>query len=161
MSSETAGSRPVPRKRLGRKQKRLLIIAGVGAVLALALALILTALSNQIVFFYTPGDALAKHVAVGQAIRLGGLVRQGSWKKNGDDNTFVLSDGKAEMTVSFKGILPDLFREGQGVITEGAFGSDGVFVADSVLAKHDERYMPKEVADGLKAKGVWVESKSQ
>ncbi len=155
MSSETAGSRPVPRKRLGRKQKRLLIIAGVGAVLALALALILTALSNQIVFFYTPGDALAKHVAVGQAIRLGGLVRQGSWKKNGDDNTFVLSDGKAEMTVSFKGILPDLFREGQGIVAEGSIGADGVFTATNVLAKHDENYIPKQIVDDLKKRGEW------
>jgi len=154
MTSDTA-ARPVARKGLGRKQKRLLIIAGVGAVLAIALALILTALSNQIVFFYTPSEAAAKHVAAGQAIRLGGLVKDGSWKKNGDDNVFVLSDGKGEMTVGFKGILPDLFREGQGIVAEGSMAPDGTFQATNVLAKHDENYIPKEIVDDLKKRGEW------
>src|ERR1700710_280996 len=140
---------------MGRKQRRLLIIAGIGGVLAVALALILMALSNQIVFFYTPSEAAAKHVAVGQAIRLGGLVRDGSWKKNGDDNSFVLSDGKGEITAHFTGILPDLFREGQGIVAEGSMAADGTFKATNVLAKHDENYIPKEIVDDLKKRGEW------
>ncbi|RUX21250.1 cytochrome c maturation protein CcmE, partial [Mesorhizobium sp. M2A.F.Ca.ET.042.01.1.1] len=98
----------------------------------------------------------------GQRIRLGGLVENGTVVRgSGATVAFSVTDTQKSVKVTYTGILPDLFREGQGVITEGAFGPDGVFVADSVLAKHDERYMPKEVADGLKAKGVWVESKSQ
>ncbi|HTJ58212.1 MAG TPA: cytochrome c maturation protein CcmE [Devosiaceae bacterium] len=140
---------------MGRKQKRLLIIAGLGVVLAVALALILMALSNQIVFFYTPAEALAKHVPPGQAMRLGGLVKDGSWKKSGDDNSFVLSDGKGEMTVNFIGILPDLFREGQGIVAEGSMAQDGTFKATNVLAKHDENYIPKEIVDEMKKRGDW------
>jgi cytochrome c-type biogenesis protein CcmE len=155
MTSEPAISRPIKRKAMGRKQKRLLIIGGVGVVLALALALILMALSNQIVFFYTPSEAAAKHVAVGQAIRLGGLVKDGSWKKSGDDNSFVLSDGKGEITAHFTGILPDLFREGQGIVAEGSMAADGTFSASNVLAKHDENYIPKEIVDDLKKRGEW------
>lgn len=155
MTSEPATVRPVKRNTMGRKQKRLLIIAGIGAVLALALALILMALSNQIVFFYTPSEAAAKHVMVGQAIRLGGLVKDGTWKKNGDDNSFVMSDGKGEITAHFIGILPDLFREGQGVVAEGSMASDGTFRATNVLAKHDENYIPKEIVDDLKKRGEW------
>jgi cytochrome c-type biogenesis protein CcmE len=146
---------PAARRRLGRKQRRLLVIAGIGLMLALALALILSALSNQIVFFYTPSEAAAKHVAVGQAIRLGGLVKVGSWKKEGDANSFVLSDGRGEMTVHFNGILPDLFREGQGIVAEGSMASDGTFAANNVLAKHDENYIPKEIVDDLKKRGEW------
>jgi cytochrome c-type biogenesis protein CcmE len=156
VSSETASGRPAaPRKGRGRKQRRLLVIGGVGLVLAIALALILTALSNQIVFFYTPGEVAAKHVAVGQAIRLGGLVKDGSWKKDGDTNTFTLSDGKGEMSVKFIGILPDLFREGQGIVAEGSMGADGNFTASNVLAKHDENYIPKQIVDDLKRRGEW------
>lgn len=155
MTTESATGRAIARKPMGRKQKRLLIIAGVGAVLAIALGLILTALSNQIVFFYTPSEAQAKHVAVGQAIRLGGLVKDGSWVKHGNDNTFVLSDGKGEMTAHFNGILPDLFREGQGIVAEGSMAADGTFTATNVLAKHDENYIPKEIVDDLKKRGEW------
>jgi cytochrome c-type biogenesis protein CcmE len=143
------------RRPLGRKQKRLLIIAGIGAVLALALGLVLVALGNQIVFFYTPSEAAAKHVAVGQAIRLGGLVKDGSWKKDGDTNSFTLSDGKGEMMVKFIGILPDLFREGQGIVAEGSMAPDGSFTATNVLAKHDENYIPKQIVDDLKKRGEW------
>ena len=161
MSTESATGRVVARKPWGRKQKRLLIIAGVGAVLAIALGLILTALSNQIVFFYTPSEAQARHVAVGQAIRLGGLVKNGSWKKDGNNNTFVLSDGKGEMTAHFDGILPDLFREGQGIVAEGSMSADGSFNATNVLAKHDENYIPKEIVDDLKKRGEWRDENPQ
>ena len=155
MTSEPTMAGTIRRKTMGRKQKRLLIIGGVGVVLALALALILMALSNQIVFFYTPSEAAAKHVAAGQAIRLGGLVKDGTWKKNGDDNSFVLSDGKGEFTTHFVGILPDLFREGQGVVAEGSMAADGTFLATNVLAKHDENYIPKQIVDDLKKRGEW------
>jgi len=109
-----------------------------------------------------PADLAAATVQPGQRIRLGGLVEKGSIVRGqGATVAFAVTDHEKSVKVTYTGILPDLFREEQGVITEGAFGPDGVFVADSVLAKHDERYMPKEVADGLKAKGVWVESESQ
>ena len=112
-------------------------------------------LSDQIVFFYTPGELDAKHVAVGQPVRVGGLVKDGSWVKDGETNTFVITDGTDDETVTYVGILPDLFREGQGVIAEGALTADGSFVATTVLAKHDEKYIPKEVADAIKARGEW------
>ncbi|TIV09810.1 MAG: cytochrome c maturation protein CcmE, partial [Mesorhizobium sp.] len=113
-------------------------------------------------YFYMPAELATASVPPGQRIRLGGLVENGTVVRgSGATVAFSVTDTQKSVKVTYTGILPDLFREGQGVITEGAFGPDGVFVADSVLAKHDERYMPKEVADGLKAKGVWVESKSQ
>ena len=138
-----------------RKQKRLSVIAGLGAVLVLAVGLILFALRDQIVFFYSPTEIQEKAVAVGTPVRLGGLVKAGSWKKTGEENDFVVTDGNTELTAHFTGILPDLFREGQGVVVEGAMASDGRFAASNVLAKHDEKYMPKEVVDELKAKGEW------
>lgn len=154
MSAETDIVRPA-RRPMGRKQRRLLVIGGVGLVLALALALILMALSNQIVFFYTPSEIADRHVVVGQAIRLGGMVKDGSWKKAGDDNAFVLSDGKGDITAHFIGILPDLFREGQGIVAEGSMAADGTFQATNVLAKHDENYIPKEIVDEMKKRGDW------
>lgn len=138
-----------------RKQRRLSVIAGLGVVLAAAVALILFALRDQIVFFYSPTEIHEKAVATGTSVRLGGLVKQGSWKKTGDQNDFVVTDGTTEMTTHFTGILPDLFREGQGVVVEGAMAGDGSFAATNVLAKHDEKYMPKELVDELKAKGEW------
>ena len=138
-----------------RKQKRLAVIGGIGAVLAVALGLILLALRDQIVFFYTPSEAQAHHLPAGQPIRLGGLVKTGSWVKNGDSNIFVISDGKADVTAKFTGILPDLFREGQGVVAEGSMAADGSFAATNVLAKHDENYIPKEIVDDLKRRGEW------
>jgi len=140
-----------------RKQKRIAVIGGLGLVLATAAALILYALSDQIVFFYSPSELSEKNVAIGQSIRVGGLVEGGSWVKNGENNSFVITDGADEQTVTYVGILPDLFREGQGVIAEGALASDGTFVASTVLAKHDENYMPKEVADAIKERGEWRE----
>ena len=138
-----------------RKQRRLSVIAGLGLVLALAVGLILFALRDQIVFFYSPTEIHEKAVAAGTPVRLGGLVKQGTWKKSGDQNDFVVTDGTTEMVAHYTGILPDLFREGQGVVVEGAVATDGSFAATNVLAKHDEKYMPKEVVDELKAKGEW------
>ncbi|MBI4922484.1 MAG: cytochrome c maturation protein CcmE [Devosia nanyangense] len=138
-----------------RKQKRLTVIAGLGAVLAVALTLILLALRDQIVFFYTPSDIHEKAVAAGTPVRLGGLVKTGSWIKNGDRTDFVVTDGTTDMTAHYTGILPDLFREGQGVVVEGAMAGDGSFAATNVLAKHDEEYMPKDVVEALKARGEW------
>jgi len=138
-----------------RKQRRLSVIAGLGLVLALAVGLILFALRDQIVFFYSPTEIHEKAVAAGTAVRLGGLVKQGTWKKSGDQNDFVVTDGTTDMVAHYTGILPDLFREGQGVVVEGAVATDGSFAATNVLAKHDEKYMPKEVVDELKAKGEW------
>ena len=161
MTTETGAATIAPRKRMGRKQKRLMIIAGIGAVLAIALALILTAISSQVVYFYTPSEALAKHVPVGQFFRIGGLVKDGSWQKDGENNTFVLSDGKGTITAHFTGILPDLFREGQGIVALGKLDADGVLVADEVLAKHDEKYMPPEVTKALKESGQMAPAKKE
>ena len=138
-----------------RKQKRLSVIAGLGAVVVVALGLILFALRDQIVFFYSPSEIHEKAVAVGVPVRLGGLVKTGTWTHQGDRNDFVVTDGKSEMLTHYTGILPDLFREGQGVVIEGSMAGDGSFAATNVLAKHDEKYMPKEVVDELKAKGEW------
>lgn len=138
-----------------RKQKRLTVIASLGLVLAVAAALIFSALRDQIVFFYSPSELAAKHVTPGQPIRVGGLVEDGTWVKDGEHNTFVITDGEMHTTVAYTGILPDLFREGQGVIAEGSLTSSGDFQATTVLAKHDEKYIPKEIADTLKKKGEW------
>jgi cytochrome c-type biogenesis protein CcmE len=138
-----------------RKQRRLSVIAGLGAVVVVAFGLILFALRDQIVFFYSPSEIHQKAVAAGTPIRLGGLVKTGSWTKSGDSNQFVITDGSTDMVAHYTGILPDLFREGQGVVAEGAMAGDGSFTATNVLAKHDEKYMPKEVVDELKAKGEW------
>lgn len=143
-----------------RKQKRLSVIAGLGAVLAVAFGLILFALRDQIVFFYSPSEIHEKAVAVGVPVRLGGLVKAGSWTHDGDQNAFVVTDGTSELLTRYTGILPDLFREGQGVVIEGAMAGDGSFAATNVLAKHDENYMPKEVVDELKAKGEWQRGES-
>ncbi|CCD92703.1 Cytochrome c-type biogenesis protein cycJ [Bradyrhizobium sp. ORS 375] len=139
-----------------RKQRRLTIIGGALFVLAVAAGLVLNALRDSIVFFSTPTMVAEKHVPAGKRFRLGGLVQPGSLKR-GDDLavTFEVADGGAKLPVAYKGILPDLFREGQGVVAEGALDANGVFKADTVLAKHDETYMPKEVADSLKKQGHW------
>ncbi|MBB4051033.1 cytochrome c-type biogenesis protein CcmE [Devosia subaequoris] len=143
------------RRGMTRKQKRLAVIAGLAVVLAIATALVLTALRDQIVFFYAPSDVVSRDVAPGQAIRLGGLVKDGSWTRNGQDNVFTITDGGHDIVAQYVGILPDLFREGQGVVAEGSLGPDGRFRASNVLAKHDENYIPKEVVEALKAQGEW------
>ncbi|MFN4010988.1 MAG: cytochrome c maturation protein CcmE [Pannonibacter sp.] len=139
-----------------RKQRRLTLIGAAAVVLASAAGLILYALNDQIVFFQTPTDVVAKQIPSGQRIRLGGLVEEGSIERSDDARvSFRVTDTANTVPVTYVGILPDLFREGQGVVTEGIVGPDGIFRADSVLAKHDENYVPKEVADALKAQGVW------
>lgn len=139
-----------------RKQKRLVILLGFGAVLAAALALILTGLRDQIVFFRSPTEVAAGKVRSGESFRLGGLVENGSIEKS--DNQMVrfrVTDGTNTIAVTYQGLLPDLFREGQGVVTEGRLDATGGFVASTVLARHDENYMPREVADALKKQGHW------
>ena len=138
-----------------RTQKRLAVIAGLAVVVALATTLVLVALRDQIVFFYSPSDVVAREVAAGTPMRLGGLVKDGSWTRDGQDNSFVVTDGAEDIAARYTGILPDLFREGQGVVAEGSMGPDGTFIATNVLAKHDENYIPKEVVDALKASGEW------
>jgi len=140
-----------------RKQKRLAIISGGVAVIGAAVLLVLFALQDQIVYFHSPTDIVEKQIGPDTRIRLGGLVAEKSVVRGtGTKVEFVVTDTANEVAITYTGILPDLFREGQGVIVEGAFvPGDPVFVADSVLAKHDENYMPKEVAESLKAQGVW------
>ncbi len=139
-----------------RKQRRLTLVGSGLGVLALAAALVLFALRDSIVFFNSPTDVVEKQVAPGARIRLGGLVKPGTLVRG--DNLqvrFEVTDGNKSVAVSYIGVLPDLFREGQGVVTEGTLDGAGHFKADSVLAKHDENYMPKEVADALKKQGHW------
>ena len=137
-----------------RKGRRLAIIGTAGLVLAGALGLALNAMRDTIVFFRSPSEVAT--VAPGKRFRLGGLVDGGSVVRGpGQVIEFKVADGSATVPVRYKGLLPDLFREGQGVVTEGTLSPAGVFLADSVLARHDETYMPREVADALKAQGVW------
>jgi cytochrome c-type biogenesis protein CcmE len=138
-----------------RKQRRLTMIGCALAVLAFAAGLVLYALRDSIVFFSTPTMAAEQHIAPGKRFRLGGLVQPGSLVCGGSEVSFEVADGGAKLAVTYKGILPDLFREGQGVIAEGALDAAGAFRADTVLAKHDENYMPKDVADALKKQGHW------
>lgn len=143
-----------------RKQKRLAVIGGGVAFLVAAVLLVMFAFSQSIAYFYVPGDIAKANVPPGTRIRLGGLVEAGTLKRGeGSTITFTVTDTLATVPVTYTGILPDLFREGQGVVAEGAFGAGGLFVADTVLAKHDETYMPKDVADRLKAQGVELSGK--
>jgi cytochrome c-type biogenesis protein CcmE len=139
-----------------RKQKRSLIIGlGLGG-LALAVGLVLFALQDSIVFFHTPSDIAEKSLKPGQRFRLGGLVEKGSIRRGvGTHVEFVVTDTVKTQAVAYEGVLPDLFSEGEGVVAEGRLDAAGVFRADNVLAKHDETYMPPEVAKALKEKGVW------
>lgn len=140
-----------------RKRRRLTLIVGGMVLLSAAVGLVLLALQDTIVFFYSPSEIRADPPAHDRPIRLGGLVEEGSFERAGDGITvaFRVTDLAESVPVTYRGILPDLFREGQGVVTEGAFGPDGVFVAREVLAKHDETYMPREVADALRESGQW------
>jgi cytochrome c-type biogenesis protein CcmE len=139
-----------------RKQRRLTLIGVAGCVLAVALGLVLYAMNDTIVFFNSPADVQAKNVRPGTRFRLGGLVKEGSVQRGDNQQVaFEIMDGQGSIKVDYHGMLPDLFREGQGVIAEGALENSGVFRADSVLAKHDENYMPREVADTLRRQGLW------
>ncbi|AFL49345.1 cytochrome c-type biogenesis protein CcmE [Sinorhizobium fredii] len=144
-----------------RKQKRLAIIGGGVGFLTAAVLLVMVAFSQAVAYFYVPGDLAKAGLAPGTRIRLGGLVEAGSVKRgDGKTVTFSVTDTLATVPVTYTGILPDLFREGQGVVAEGTFvASSQIFVADTVLAKHDETYMPKDVADRLKAQGVTLGGK--
>jgi cytochrome c-type biogenesis protein CcmE len=139
-----------------RKTRRLITIAGLGSVLALAVGLVLYALNDSIVFFYGPTEVVEKQIKAGARLRVGGLVKTGSVVRQSDRKVeFVVSDGNHEITIHYDGLLPDLFREGQGVVAEGKLEAGMRFAADTVLAKHDENYMPREVADSLKKQGHW------
>lgn len=141
-----------------RKQRRLAMIGSAGVVLAVAAGLVLFALRDQIVFFYSPSDLAEKALTPGTRVRIGGLVEEGSVVRNDDGSVrFTVTDTAKTVTVAYHGILPDLFREGQGIVAEGTLAGDGSVTAETVLAKHDENYMPKEVVEALKAQGVWKE----
>jgi cytochrome c-type biogenesis protein CcmE len=140
---------------MSRRQRRLILIGLSLAVLGLAAALALSALRDTIVFFHSPSEVAEKKIGLGTRIRIGGLVKEGSLKRDGVQARFEVTDGGASLPVSYSGVLPDLFREGQGVVAEGALEPGGTFRADTVLAKHDENYMPREVVDALKKQGVW------
>jgi len=137
-----------------RKQKRGVLIGGGVATLGVALILVLFALKDSVVFFHTPSDIIEKGVHAGERIRLGGLVEQGSVVHEGTTIKFKVTDTLKEIPVTYTGVLPDLFREGQGVVAEGVLDGNGGFKADSVLAKHDANYMPPNVAKALEARGV-------
>ncbi len=142
-----------------RKQRRLGLLALGMTALAGATALVLTAFSDNLVFFYSPSELKAQQVAADRRLRIGGLVEKQSVSRGADGRTveFRVTDGANDVAVVYHGILPDLFREGQGVVAEGKLGADGIFAASTVLAKHDENYMPREVVDALKRSGHWQE----
>ena len=138
-----------------RKQRRTALIATCLGVLAIATGLVLFALNDKITYFRTPSDIAENKVKPGERFRLGGLVAKGTVKKgDGTRIEFDVTDTLKAQSVTYQGVLPDLFREGQGVVTEGILDAKGIFVADTVLAKHDENYMPPDVAKGLKDRGV-------
>ena len=140
-----------------RKQRRSVLIGMCLAVLGVAVGLVLFSLEDSIVFFYSPSDVAEKKIKPGQRIRIGGLVEEGSVRRGVNTTVeFTVTDTAKTIAVRFTGVLPDLFREGQGVIAEGRLSADGFFVAESVLAKHDENYMPPEVAEALQKQGVWL-----
>ena len=140
-----------------RRKRLAWIVAGV-AVLATAVGLVLYALSSNIVFFFTPSQVAAKEAPQGRAFRVGGLVEDGSVRRNGLDVSFRITDNARTIPVVYRGTLPDLFKEGKGVVAQGAVGTDGVFKASEVLAKHDENYMPPEAAEALKKAGHPMQS---
>lgn len=143
--------------RKGRKKQRLVLIGTVGSVLLIAVGLVLFGLSDQITLFKSPSDIAQEGLQPGIKIRVGGLVEEGSWKREGTRHRFTVTDTANVINVTYTGILPDLFREGQGVVLEGEADTGGVFHASTVLAKHDENYVPREVVDALKEQGVWQE----
>lgn len=145
------------------KHKRLFFVGFGLALLGGAVALALVALQDTVTFFFTPSQAAERKVEIGQRVRLGGLVEEKSIRKLEDGVTteFRVTDRAQFVTVRYTGVLPDLFREGQGVVIQGAFQPDRVFIASQVLAKHDENYIPKEVADELKKQGLWQHDKNK
>jgi cytochrome c-type biogenesis protein CcmE len=143
---------------LTRRGRRLSLIAAALAVVGFAVAIALYSLSDSIVFFYSPTEVIQKAVQAGARLRVGGLVKAGSViKRSGENVSFVVTDGANELRVAYQGLLPDLFREGQGVVAEGVLAAPGQMRAETILAKHDERYMPREVVEALKKQGRWQE----
>jgi cytochrome c-type biogenesis protein CcmE len=141
-----------------RKRRRLYLVLGGMGTIAVVSALVLSAFSDNLVFFYSPSDLQSQSVAAGRRVRIGGLVENGSVARQSDGRiAFRVTDGKSDIAVAYSGVMPDLFREGQGVVVEGALTQDGTFRAATVLAKHDENYMPREVVDALKKSGHWQE----
>jgi cytochrome c-type biogenesis protein CcmE len=138
-----------------RKTQRLYFILLGGLAVATGVALVLTAFEDSIVFFYSPTEISQQTLSPGQRIRIGGLVETGSVNAEGETTTFTVTDTAETLDIVYRGILPDLFREGQGIVAEGYMLASGVFQASDVLAKHDETYMPPEVADAIKAAGEW------
>lgn len=138
-----------------RKRKRLFAVLALVAGLGVAAALVLTAFSDNLVFFHSPSDVVEKHLPADKRFRVGGLVEQGSVKRDGLVTDFVVTDLKHSVAIRYTGMLPDLFREGQGIVADGRLDRQGRFIASEVLAKHDENYMPPEVADALKKSGQW------
>jgi cytochrome c-type biogenesis protein CcmE len=144
----------LPKSRAARRRLRLLIV--ITPVIAVAAGLALYGLRGSISYFYTPAQAFAARVPTGRSIELGGLVESGSVAKRTDGETrFTIGDNRKTARISYRGDLPDLFREGQGIVASGAFDASGTFVATQILAKHDERYMPRELARALRARGEW------
>jgi cytochrome c-type biogenesis protein CcmE len=145
-----------------RKGRRITMISAAIAIIGAAAALALYALSDNIVFFYSPSELATKNVAVGSRLRIGALVAKGSVEKSGADKlAFRITDGGSqEVKVTYQGVTPDLFREGQGVVAEGILEAPGEFRAETILAKHDERYMPREVVEELKKQGRWQEGRA-
>jgi cytochrome c-type biogenesis protein CcmE len=145
-----------------RRKRRIAFLIGSVCAATLAVVLLVTALGDSVLYFYSPSEAKARGVPAGQTINLGGLVEKGSVQRPGGVETrFKVTDGTEIVAVTYARDLPDLFREGQGVVVTGAFRSDGLFDASNVLAKHDENYMPPEVARALKDKGVWQDKASK
>jgi cytochrome c-type biogenesis protein CcmE len=146
---------------LTRRGRRLALIALSLAVVGGAAGLSLYALSGSIVFFLSPTEVVQKAVQPGSRLRIGGLVKAGSLVKSANERVaFVLTDGATDLKVAYQGLLPDLFREGQGVVAEGVIEAPGEMRADTILAKHDERYMPREVVEALKKQGRWKEGEA-
>ncbi|HZT86513.1 MAG TPA: cytochrome c maturation protein CcmE [Stellaceae bacterium] len=142
-----------------RKRRRLWLLMVGMAALGGATALVLSAFSDNLVFFYSPSELAKQGSLVDRRVRIGGLVEEHSVEHAADGRgvSFRITDGKTDIAVTYSGVLPDLFREGQGVVAEGKLAGNGVFVASTVLAKHDEKYMPPEVAEALKKSGHWQE----
>ena len=144
-----------------RRGRRLVMVAAALGVVGAAVGLALYALSDNIVFFYSPSELVAKNVPMGAHLRIGGLVVAGSVVRLGEDQlAFSITDGSKQVRVSYEGTPPDLFREGQGVVAEGILEAPAVFRAETILAKHDERYMPREVVEELKKQGRWQEGEN-
>ena len=139
------------------RHRRIAIVGGIVCAVGVATALVLNAFQSNLVFFYSPTQVAAREMPAGRSFRLGGLVESGSVVRDGLVVRFVVTDTVKAVPVRYQGVLPDLFKEGKGVVAQGQVGADGVFVAREVLAKHDENYMPPEVAKALKESGRWNE----